>query len=89
MGGRGHLSNEEALEAIHKIQPRDHVVLLHLSRECNDHALVSELHAGADYALTIAEQHRATRWVRVAASGTARRERVVVRTPSLFEPLPS
>lgn len=87
MGGRGHLSNHEALEAIQKIQPREHVVLLHLSRECNDCTRVSELHAGADYALTIAEQARATRRVRIG--GTPRLVRRVVHTPSLFEPMPS
>jgi ribonuclease BN (tRNA processing enzyme) len=89
MNGRGHLSNEEALEAIQRIQPREHVVLLHLSRECNDCAHVAALHAGADYALTIAEQHRATRWVRIAACGAPRRVRIVGHTPSLFDPLPT
>lgn len=92
MGGRGHLSNEEALEAVNKIRPREHVVLLHLSRECNDAARVSELHAGADYALTIAEQHQPTRWVRIGGSpGRPRRMGITVRTvqTSLFESMPS
>lgn len=90
MGGRGHLSNEEALEAVQRIRPREHVVLLHLSRECNDSSLVSELHAGADYALTIAEQHRPTRRVRIGGSpGVPPRARAVVCTPSLFEPMAS
>jgi ribonuclease BN (tRNA processing enzyme) len=84
MGGRGHLSNHEAVEAVRKIQPREHVVLLHLSRECNDGALVSRLHEGADYTLTIAEQDRPTRRVRVGTAGRVRP--VVVRCvqPSLF-----
>ncbi len=64
MGGRGHLSNEECLEAIRAIQPRDHVVLLHLSQECNCPHLVASLHEGADYPLTISSQEEATRWVR-------------------------
>lgn len=69
MGGHGHLSNQEALAAILQIEPRDHVVLLHLSRQCNDPAVVASLHAGADYALTITCQHRASRWVRIGRCG--------------------
>ena len=48
MGGRGHLSNEQALEAIVEIDRRgrlQHVALLHLSRQCNDPALVRRLYA--------------------------------------------
>jgi ribonuclease BN (tRNA processing enzyme) len=63
MGGSGHLSNQQALDAIERIAPRQHVVLLHLSRECNRPELVADMHAGADYALTISEQHKPTRWV--------------------------
>jgi hypothetical protein len=70
MGGRGHLSNEECLEAIHAIEPRDHVVLLHLSQECNCPHLVASLHAGADYPLTISTQDEPTRWVRGGRTGT-------------------
>lgn len=70
MGGSGHLSNQEAAEAIRAVQPRDHVVLLHLSRQCNDPEVVSGLHAGAEYGFTIASQERATRWIRI---GPARR----------------
>lgn len=68
MGGYGHLSNQEALSAALQIEPREHVVLLHLSRECNDPSVVAALHAGADYALTITSQERPTRWVRVGSS---------------------
>ncbi len=66
MGGSGHLSNQEALEAVRAISPREHVVLLHLSRQCNDPALVADLHAGSDYALTIASQFHPTRWIRIS-----------------------
>jgi len=65
MGGSGHLSNQQALEAVRAVAPREHVVTLHLSRECNDPALVAELHAGSDYALTIAHQFTPTRWIRL------------------------
>lgn len=65
MGGHGHLSNEEAQRAIMEIGPREHVVLLHLSRECNDPGLVASMHEGSDYALTISDQFEPTRWVAV------------------------
>jgi phosphoribosyl 1,2-cyclic phosphodiesterase len=48
MGGLGHLSNEQALEAVLDIAARcelHHVALLHLSRQCNDPAIVRRLFA--------------------------------------------
>jgi phosphoribosyl 1,2-cyclic phosphodiesterase len=66
MGGKGHLSNQQAAEAVEAIAPREHVVLLHLSRQCNTPGLASAAHEGADYALTISGQFEATRWVRVS-----------------------
>jgi len=71
MGGRGHLSNQEAAEAVQAITPREHVVLLHLSRECNTPALAAEKHAGSDYALTVTDQFTPTRWIRLAPSARA------------------
>lgn len=65
MGGRGHLSNHEALEAIEAIGPREHVVLVHLSQQCNQPSLVASLHEGCDYTLTISSQDAPTRWVPV------------------------
>lgn len=46
MGGKGHLSNDECVEAVRAMAwPREpgHVVLLHLSRECNHPELVRDL----------------------------------------------
>lgn len=46
MGGNGHLSNEQALEAALALEARSplaRVVLLHLSRQCNDPSLVRSL----------------------------------------------
>ena len=48
MGGLGHLSNIQALEAILRIDRSGslrHVVLLHLSRQCNDPRRVLDLYA--------------------------------------------
>jgi phosphoribosyl 1,2-cyclic phosphodiesterase len=47
MGGSGHLSNEQALEAVAKIaqrSPLSHIALLHLSRECNCPNLLRRLY---------------------------------------------
>jgi len=48
MGGRGHLSNGEALDvarAVDRVQPLAALVLLHLSRQCNCPRLVDGLYA--------------------------------------------
>ena len=80
MGGKGHLSNEQALAAVQKILdqceiighslPR-HIVLLHRSRQCNCPNRVRELFSAdrriADR-LVLAEQDRPTPWLRAAES---------------------
>lgn len=68
MGGRGHLSNDDAARAVVRIGPRRHVVLLHLSRQCNRPDIVNALHAGADYRLTITDQFVPTSWITVGPS---------------------
>ncbi|MHC4347787.1 MAG: MBL fold metallo-hydrolase [Planctomycetota bacterium] len=67
MGGLGHLSNEQALEAVLHIAGRcdlRHIALLHLSRQCNDPAIVRGLFARhAPHLLgrlTITNQHEPT-----------------------------
>lgn len=74
-GGRGHLSNEEARAAIRaicdrSIAPPRHVVLLHLSRQCNCPDLVRDLYAN-DPALAarlcVTSQHVPTGWLRLNA----------------------
>lgn len=77
MGGAGHLSNEQAIEAIRAIAPRQHVVLLHLSRQCNSHDHVAQLHSGATYGLTIASQFRPTDWVPIGAANAREPSRPV------------
>lgn len=72
MGGAGHLSNREAAEAIHQIRPREHVVLLHLSRQCNTPESASADLLHADFSLTIASQTRPTRWIRLEHPALAR-----------------
>ncbi len=73
MGGSGHLSNQEAAKAVAQIRPREHVVFLHLSQQCNDPGAVASMHEGADYAFTIADQHDPTRWIGVGEHALADR----------------
>jgi hypothetical protein len=71
MGGRGHLSNLQALTAIRKLLDRtrrlpDHIVLLHRSQECNCPDLVRELFSNdrrIASRLTLAQQHERSPWL--------------------------
>lgn len=65
MGGAGHLSNQQSAEAVRQIAPRQHVLFLHLSRQCNRPELVAALHEGADYAWTITRHDEPSRWVSI------------------------
>lgn len=67
MGGSGHLSNQECAKAVRHIKPREHVVLLHLSRQCNTPERAAALHAEGPYALTIASQDAPTDEIRIGA----------------------
>lgn len=62
-GGAGHLSNQQAAALARRVGPRAHVVLLHLSRQCNTPDLAAAPHAGAPYALTVSDQRRPTPWI--------------------------
>jgi phosphoribosyl 1,2-cyclic phosphodiesterase len=76
MGGRGHLSNEQALAAVRQILDRceragsrlpAHIVLLHRSRQCNCPKLVQKLFsrdARIAPRLTLAEQFEPSGWLR-------------------------
>jgi phosphoribosyl 1,2-cyclic phosphodiesterase len=76
MGGRGHLSNEQALAAVRQILDRSercgarlpaHIVLLHRSRQCNCPNLVRELFsrdARIAPRLRLAEQFERSGWLR-------------------------
>lgn len=68
MGGKGHLSNQQSAEAVRRIAPREHVVLLHLSRQCNTPELAAAGHAGRPYQLTISSHDQPTPWIPIAPS---------------------
>lgn len=70
-GGKGHLSNVQALAAVQKLFDRarrlpDHIVLLHRSQECNCPNLVRGLF-GTDQRiasrLTLGQQHERSPWL--------------------------
>lgn len=77
MGGKGHLSNEQAFEAVRTILDRcqsgsghlpQHIVLLHRSRECNCPKLLRRLFESdrrIGSRLTLAEQFERTGWLNV------------------------
>ena len=68
MGGAGHLSNDECARAVRAIEPAHHVVLLHLSRQCNTPALAAAVHDDAGYALTVSLQHERTEWIELGGA---------------------
>lgn len=93
MGGRGHLSNAQCARLVAHCGSPAHVVLLHLSRECNTPTLAAAPHAGRPYALTIAAQHEPTGWITLAPGANAPSSpgstppRLDRRAPTLFDHL--
>lgn len=90
MGGRGHLSNQQAFDATCALldrQPRppDHIVLLHRSRQCNCPKLLRELFCRDGRIaprLTLAEQFVRTEWLRSGKVGPQAGEQLTLS----FEP---
>ena len=78
MGGRGHLSNAQAFDAVRRVFnrceaagrcPPEHVVLLHRSRDCNCPELLRRLFARdarVGPRLVLTEQDAPTPWLRAA-----------------------
>ncbi len=63
MGGKGHLSNDQCVRAVREIGPTRHVVLLHLSRQCNTPDRAAAGHAGSPYTLTVSRHDESTGWI--------------------------
>lgn len=87
MGGAGHLSNQQSRDAVRRIDPRGHVILLHLSRECNLPGLAAGEHAGSPYALTVSLQHEPTGWVGIQPRPDVPRPVMRHVQSRLFEPV--
>ncbi len=73
MGGKGHLSNEQAFEAVRaavagSARPPRHVILLHLSRQCNAPELARQVFCGHPCLcrrLHLSHQDQPTPWLTV------------------------
>ena len=83
MDGRGHLSNQQAFEAVRRIVEHDpsgrpdHILLLHRSQQCNRPQLVRQVFDADERIgprVVLTEQHRRSQWLDVAAP-PARRPR--------------
>ena len=93
MGGAGHLSNEESAVAVGRIAPREHVVLLHLSQECNKPAIAMGNHQRfideeAGRRCVISLQNEPTGWIPIRGDGQERGVKVHVKQKQggLFTP---
>ena len=82
MGGRGHLSNDQSLEAVLEIADQSslsQIALLHLSRQCNCPTLVTKLYASRAAhllgELTVTNQYTATPMLQVKRCGTPAKRR--------------
>lgn len=67
MGGSGHLSNQLSAGAVAKMSPREHLVLLHLSQQCNTPQLAASEHDHSGITRTISLQHEPTPWIPINA----------------------
>lgn len=78
MGGRGHLSNAEAANAVAKAvarsqRPPSHVALLHLSRQCNDPSLARDAfakHTAIGPRVCVSHQYERTDWLGTQSNRT-------------------
>ncbi|MFO0831892.1 MAG: MBL fold metallo-hydrolase [Phycisphaerales bacterium] len=85
MGGSGHLSNEQSASLVRSIAPRRHVVLLHLSRECNRPEVAVRHHQHGPLGVTVSSPDGPTGWLGVSTlSGTVESRRIA--PASLFTP---
>lgn len=79
MGGSGHLSNEQAFDAVQQIDARSpsgrpaHIVLLHRSRQCNTPQRVHEVFAQNPTIarrIVLSDQRRRSAWLRITGGGS-------------------
>jgi len=95
-GGAGHLSNQQSAAAVRAVKPHEHVVLLHLSSECNHPELAAGMHVGSPYRVHVsgpAERtalipvRRPPSWTGSAAAkpDAGESQRFVYVQPSLFD----
>lgn len=71
MGGKGHLSNQECAQAVADIGPAQHLVFLHMSRQCNTPARIEGFYADSGTPRTISRQDETTDWIWAMPSAPA------------------
>ncbi len=79
MGGSGHLSNEQSARLVKEVAPTSHVVLLHLSRECNHPNVAMRHHQHERVQVTVARPDGPTPWIAVRATQGVTTPRLVPR----------
>lgn len=77
MGGGGHLSNQQAADLAFRIAPRGHIVLLHLSRQCNTPDAARAAFDGCPLPLSISRHDTPTDHIPLVTSGEPARLPVV------------
>ena len=88
-GGSGHLSNAEAARAARQIAPRERLVLLHLSRQCNTPETALREHARCPCPVHVTDQFIPTPWLPIRGGPPRPIERRPPRTPrTLFDHIP-
>lgn len=65
MGGSGHLSNDESVRTVRAINPREGVVLLHLSEQCNSRVVAAAAHAQHPVPVILSNRDAPTPWMRL------------------------
>jgi len=68
MNGSGHLSNAQSAHAVRRIAPRESVLLLHLSRQCNTPELARAEHDHAPLPCLITDPYAPSHWVPIRGS---------------------
>jgi phosphoribosyl 1,2-cyclic phosphodiesterase len=81
VGGFGHLSNEQSARLVRAVSPRDCVVLLHLSEQCNTPALALQHHAHG-VPVHVCGRHHGTGWLAASSYAGGAAPEVVVSMPS-------
>lgn len=84
MGGSGHLSNEQSAGLVRSIAPRSHVVLLHLSRECNKPEVALHHHQHDGLSVTVSRHDGPTEWLGTRENGGVVTKKREIVPASLF-----
>lgn len=71
MGGGGHLSNQQSAQLAFQVSPRAHIVLLHLSRQCNTPQAALAAYEGCPLPITVSSPDQPTAHIVVEAGAVS------------------